>query len=126
MITSYSVKLLRKSDDYIQSYEDELESFFWVLLWICLLYLPHDFSTDKRYLEGRVTAMFNQAMHVDSGSMIDGDGKLSYLRGDAREFSMEGNEPLTALLTGLGEIFFARYPVRRKGRISAQPTLSVS
>jgi hypothetical protein len=31
------------------------------------------------------------------------------------EFSMEGNEPLTALLTGLGEIFFARYPVRRKG-----------
>jgi hypothetical protein len=108
--TSHSVKLLRKSDDYIQSYKDDLESFFWVLLWICLLYLPHDLSTNKGSLHNTVTDIFDETGSNTDGPAVGGVHNLSYLRNETRQFSMEGNGPLTMLLKELRRTFRARYP----------------
>jgi hypothetical protein len=108
IITNCSAELLSNPHGHVQSYEDGLESFMWVLLWICLCYLPHELSANKDSLQTIINSIFDDRMTNGAGGLF----KISYL---TRKnlipwgFSMTGNKPLTVLLQNLCRLFGCRY-----------------
>jgi hypothetical protein len=87
-----------------QTHEDDLESILHVVTWLALRYMPSDVPSPHVHL----SRMFDEPDDGDAG----GDGKIKYImfpRILGKRINLDGNVPLTAVLSGLPLLFQSRY-----------------
>lgn len=78
----------------IQTVEHNIESIFWVLLWICILYM--DTNLDVRQRSSLIKGTMSPSVYVNTG----GNGKVDFLANKARLNLLETptSQPIAVLL----------------------------
>ena len=87
----------------------DLESFFWVLIWVVLHYTAHTHPAGKR-------AAFELFKFGDDDAAFR--AKLWWLRRPECELAVVGNKPLTMLIERLRKLVEASYDLERPKRLS--------
>lgn len=88
-----------------QTFHHDLESAFFVLLWMAILYLESSWGDD--YLSNFVTLIFHPQVFGNSGGLT----KLMFMQSEEqpKELEIRNNTPLIALLHGLKELLSVRH-----------------
>ena len=101
------------SPDIQQTFVHDLESFFWVLLWIVLTQVKTSWSNFKcsEFLD----TTFSSRIYGDIGST----SKLWFLKSivTAKDFQIPGNLTLTDLVLGLKTVVSSRYEIQPSNEI---------
>lgn len=96
---------LIKSKQAPHTFIDDLESIFYVVLWLSLLYSVHSMSS------GEVTAFVRMVLDPEDYGDTGGTGKINFLlsRSDLRSLHFQGRPLLQPFLMDLATLFSVRY-----------------
>jgi hypothetical protein len=101
--------------DTPQTLEHDLESFFWVLLWIILMQVPCTWRIEKRSI------FINDTMNPKVYGQSGGPTKMTFLTNEQKlsqeDFEIPNNERLRSLLEAVKKVVAARHrlPPSRPG-----------
>ncbi|TBU46962.1 hypothetical protein BD309DRAFT_857048 [Dichomitus squalens] len=88
----YMAQLLLRKKSIVHSVHHDLESFYWVLLWIVLRHTQHDLEVDPES-PNPCTRVFRSGNNLEAADM-----KRAWLTETEVHFTVDGNKPLTDLM----------------------------
>jgi hypothetical protein len=94
---------LVESPNTLQTLEHDLESFFWVLLWIILTQVPCSWDITIR------SKFINDTMRPNVYGQSGGQAKMTFLTSDTFRFEIPNNTTLSELLIALKHTVAARH-----------------
>jgi hypothetical protein len=102
-----------------QTFVHDLESFFWVLLWVVLTLVKTNW--DEAETSKCISTTFSPKVFETRKGVTGVNGKKDFLESSTRlnetTFEVPGNTPLTGLLIGLKSLFAAKYVQEPKRKI---------
>jgi hypothetical protein len=91
-----------------QTFHHDLESFFWVLLWIVLTQMKTSWAEAKR--SAFLKSTFKPELYERSGGVTGGEAKINFLKYiPLNDFQIPGNTILTELVKGLKDTVSSRF-----------------
>ncbi|GJJ12210.1 hypothetical protein Clacol_006451 [Clathrus columnatus] len=105
-----AARFLRNPEASQPNFDDDLESFVYVLTWVVFCYTDVNFTPSVLY--DKIYTIFNKSYLNDQGIEVGGDGKVDYLQGSAVLGTAKiKNKHLNALLKACKDIMAYRYDI---------------